>query len=162
MIDVTGTRADERGETLIEILVALIILGIAAVAILTGFQLAIKASDLQRKETTGGAYVRDFAEALETYVSTSNAHYVACASASSYSPATVGFAPPTGFSAAVTKVQSVSSSGALGTFASPCGSSDTGVQAVTLSVSSADVSANEKLTVLIRKPCAGTGATPCS
>jgi type II secretory pathway pseudopilin PulG len=156
-------RRDECGETLVEILVTTTILSLAAVAIMTGLALAVKASDIQRKETTGGAYVRNYAEALASYIAQSNAHYVACATTTDYSSSTVGFSPPSGFTPSVLKVQPVSFTGAVGTFPSPCGSSnDTGVQAVTLSVASTDNRANEKLTVLIRKPCPGTGANPCS
>ena len=51
-------------------LVALVILGIAAVAILAGLQLSVKASDIHRKQTLGGAYVRGYAEAIEKYLDT--------------------------------------------------------------------------------------------
>lgn len=162
MTAVRIARRDDHGETLIEILVSMTILGLAGVAVLAGLQLAITASDIQRKETTGGAYVRNYAEALQKYIASANANYVSCATTSNYSAATVSFTPPTGFSSSVTKVQSVSPSGALGSFTSPCGTSDTGVQAVTLTVSSADNRAHEKLMVLIRKACIATGATPCS
>ncbi|MCW2857745.1 MAG: hypothetical protein JWR52_3360 [Marmoricola sp.] len=147
----------DRGETLVEILVSIAILGIAAIAILVGLQLAIKASDIQRKETTGGAYVRNYAEALENYVAAANSNYVACASTATYGPSTVGFSAPSGYTASVLSVQSVSATGALST----C-TTDTGVEAVTLSVASSDNKANEKLMVLIRKACVGTGASPCS
>src|SRR5690348_15563467 len=82
----------DRGESLVEVLVALSILGVAAVAILAGLQLSVKTSDIHRKETTGGAYARSYAEAIERYVASAADHYVTCAPANAYSPATVGFA----------------------------------------------------------------------
>ena len=59
-------RPLRRGATLVETLVALVILGIAGVAILAGLQLSVTASDIHRKQTSGGAYVRGYAEAIET------------------------------------------------------------------------------------------------
>lgn len=156
----------DAGETLIELLVSITILGLAGVSLLGGLALAITASDMQQKETTGGAYVRSYAESLSKYIATYG-NYVACASPSTYSSG-VSFAPPSGYTAKVTSIRSVSSTGALVSFTSPCGTSDTGVQAVTLSVASTDNRANEQLMVIVRKPCnapassgPGTGTTPC-
>lgn len=163
----------DRGETLIELLVSIGILGIAGVAIIGGLALAVEASDMHRKETTGGAYVRNYAEALRNYVASTNSHYVACAPLGSYAPAVLGWSQlspnahwvdsagaeviPAGYTPSVTQVNSVSATGVVG----PC-TSDTGVQSVALQVASSDGRAVEKLTVLIRKPCPGTGANPCS
>src|SRR4051794_35211596 len=95
MCDMPAHRSDrggERGESLVEVLVALTILGVAAVAIVAGLQLSVKTSDINRKQTTGGAYARSYAEAIERYVASAPDHYVACAAANAYAPATVGFA----------------------------------------------------------------------
>ena len=147
---------DERGETLVEVLVALSILGVAAVAILAGLQLSVKTSDIHRKETTGGAYARSYAEAIEQYVASAPDHYVACAPADAYSPATVGFATqlPAGFSGTQAAALRVAPDGVAGT----CSGNDTGVQQVTLTVSSSDGRASEKLAVLLRRPCSSSMA----
>ncbi|TQK70357.1 type II secretion system protein [Nocardioides sp. SLBN-35] len=71
-------RADE-GVTLIEVLVAITILGIAGVAIMAGLQTSILASDIHRKQTTGGAYVRSYAEALQQYLTDNPGAWVPCA-----------------------------------------------------------------------------------
>lgn len=157
-----------RGETLVELIVAMAVLSLAAVAILTGFQLAIKASDIHRKQTTGGAYVRSYAEALEKYIAASNSNYVKVpncsnpsttyAASTPLSGGTVLFTPPTNFKATVTNVQPVSAAGAL----LACGATDTGVQAVTLNVASTDGRASESLTVMVRLACVAAGASPCS
>ena len=42
------------------------------------------ASDIHRKQTTDGAYVRGYAEAIEQYVSTPPSNYVQCAAANAY------------------------------------------------------------------------------
>ena len=69
----------ERGETLVELIVSVAILGVAAVAILAGLMLTAKSSDVQRNQATGGAYVRSFAEAIQTDVDTNG--YKTCANA---------------------------------------------------------------------------------
>lgn len=139
----------DRGETLIEVLVAVVILGIAGVAVMAGLLLSVKASDIHRKETTGSAYVRNYAEAVQNYVATSGAtNYKSCAGANWYTPAKVGFIVPPGYSANQTAALSVSSTGGT----SAC-SSDTGVQSMTLSVSSNDNRASETLYVVLRQPC---------
>src|SRR6185369_1991475 len=72
---------DDRGETLIELLVTVVILGTAVVAIVAALATAIRVSDIHRKQASAGAYVRAYAEALETYVA-----------AGSYQPCPVGTA----------------------------------------------------------------------
>src|SRR5215510_16442827 len=63
---------DDRGETLIELLVTVVLLGTAVVAIVAALGTAIRVSDIHRKQANGGAYVRAYAEALETYVAAGN------------------------------------------------------------------------------------------
>jgi type II secretory pathway pseudopilin PulG len=135
---------NDDGETLIELIIAVAIMGIAVVAIVGGIATTILMSDIHRKQTTAGAYVRDYAEALETYVAGGN--YDASASPS-YLPGTVGFAAPTGFTAAVTSVQCWDdTTSVFGT----CATGNT-VQRVTLSMASVDSRATESLVVVVRK-----------
>lgn len=155
-----ATRSSDRGETLVELLVAVSILGIAAVAIIAGLWTSVKASDIHRKEASGGAYVRSFAEAIQNKVD-SNGGYESCADAASdYADVAVLDLPP-GFTKAVTQVQSWNGS-AWG----PC--TGDGIQRLDLTVTSTgDVThrAVEKLTVVLRKPCndsaANMGDSPC-
>lgn len=70
---------DDQGVTLIETLVAIAILGIAGVAVMAGLQMSIAASDIHRKQTTGGAYVRAYAEAVQQYLADHPGAWVACA-----------------------------------------------------------------------------------
>lgn len=148
-------RRDERGETLVEVLVALSILGLAALAILAGVQLVTKTSDIHRKATTGGAYVRTFGEAIQRYVSTAGTdNYVACAGANAYRiPAVMNqFAMPTGFTEAnFVQAAAVPLSGAGAVGACPGG--DTGVQRLNLTVSSPDGRVSENLTIVLRRTC---------
>ncbi len=140
----------ERGETLVEMLVALTILGLAGVAVLAGLQLSVTTSDIHRKQTTGGAYVRSYAEAIQRYVAAGN--YVACAGPGAYPPATVGFAGelPAGYTATQSAAKRVPPDGGA---AGVCSGNDTGVQQVELTIASADDRATERLTVLLRRPC---------
>lgn len=145
----------DRGESLVEILVALTILAIAGVAILAGLQLSVKTSDIHRKQTTGNAYSRDYAEAIQDYVASAASHYVPCAGANAYSPATVGFALPAGNTASQSAAQAVLPGGGV---AATCGGNDTGVQQIAITVTSNDNRASETVTVLLRKPCDATMA----
>jgi type II secretory pathway pseudopilin PulG len=61
-------RDDDRGETLIELIVALAIMGITVVAIVSGIATGIVMSDIHRKQATAGAVVRQYAEAIENDV----------------------------------------------------------------------------------------------
>jgi type II secretory pathway pseudopilin PulG len=98
-----GTRAapekrDERGSTLIEVLVALVITS-SAIFVLVGGMSALFSSSIQnRQTTTSGVVARNYAEALGVAVGQASAAAVAGAwCATSYSVAST---PPTGFTIA--------------------------------------------------------------
>ncbi len=150
-----ASRSD-AGVTLIETLVALSILSIAGVAVMAGLQLTVKSSDIHRKQATGGAYVRSYAEAIENYLKT-EAHYVGCAGADAYGPAVVGFAVPAGYSAQQQAATPLDGGGAAITTGS-CPGRDRGLQRITLVVRSSDSRATERLTIVVRKAC-GTGTS---
>jgi type II secretory pathway pseudopilin PulG len=147
----------EDGATLVETLVAVVILGIAAVAILAGLQLSVAASDIHRKQTNSGAAVRSYAESIENYLDAS-ANYVRCAGANAYSPAVVGYTVPAGQSVQQAAAQPLAGDGSVAGGA--CPGADQGIQRLRLSVSSADGRATETLTVVVRRSC--DGDTPCS
>jgi len=151
------SRESELGETLVEVLVAVIILGLTGVAVMAGLGLAVKSSSIHRAETTGGAYVRSYAEAIQNYVATSGVtNYKPCAAANAYnvSAVTSTLNLPPGYKATQDAALSVGPTGATGT----C-SSDTGTQQLTLHVASAsaagvpDGRATETLVIIVRKPC---------
>ncbi|WP_164512434.1 prepilin-type N-terminal cleavage/methylation domain-containing protein [Nocardioides baekrokdamisoli] len=143
---------DDHGETLIELLVAVVIIGIGAIAILGGFEFSIKASVLGRNQATSDAYVRTLAEKIQNTLNTSGT-YKTCASATQYLTASVKSVLPTGFTATSTAAKIWNGSG----WTSTCSAAtDTGVQLVVLTVTSTGTGvhqANEKLTVVLRKPC---------
>ncbi|MFS3128556.1 prepilin-type N-terminal cleavage/methylation domain-containing protein [Nocardioides sp. Bht2] len=149
---------DESGESLVEVLVALSILAIAAVAILAGLQLSVQASDIHRKQSTGGAYARSYAEAIESYVG--NGNYQACAGSNAYNVAAVTnkvSTLPAGFTLRHSAAVPLDGNGAP---AAGAGCQDKGVQRLLLTVSSADGRAAESLTIVLRRPC-GAGSS-CS
>jgi prepilin-type N-terminal cleavage/methylation domain-containing protein len=140
----------ERGETLLELLIAIAILGISLVAIATGISVSIIATDTQRKQATASLIARGYAESIETYVA--NGHYAACqnpgaAAPNNYQPGTVGFSVPSGFTAAPSAATSWNASSSAWSTCSP----DTGVQKITVTVSS-DGRATEILDIILRKP----------
>jgi prepilin-type N-terminal cleavage/methylation domain-containing protein len=151
----------DRGETLIELLVAIAILGIAAVAILGGLMVSTQSSTIHRNSATGGAYVRSFAEAIQNLVDTSGG-YKPCGSAlSDYASVTVPDLP-SGYVPSVTSVQSWNGS----TWGACTGD---GIQRLDLKVRTTGDAVHrteETLTVLLRQPCNGNasaaGADPCS
>jgi type II secretory pathway pseudopilin PulG len=141
---------DDRGDSLLEVLVAIAIMGIAAVAIFGALLTSVKVSDYHRKQTLAGAYVHNFAEKLTQYIAAGN--YTPCAG--TYSP---GYAAPAGFTAGTPSVLYWPTSGTVWT-GSCTPLTDTGVQQVTIQVSSNDGRATESLVVVVRKPC-GSGPT---
>jgi Tfp pilus assembly protein PilE len=143
--------SEERGETLVELLVALTVLGIAVVAVIGAFGASIAMSDVHRKQATAGGEVRNYAELVENFVAGTG--YSGCAPATAYAPGAVGYTAPSGYTAAAVSVRYWTGSA----WSTGC-ASDTGLQQLTLSVSSADNRAREQVTVVLRKPC-GAGST---
>jgi type II secretory pathway pseudopilin PulG len=145
--------ANDRGEALLEVLIAVVIMGIAFVAIIGGLVTSVLLSDVHRKQATAGSAVRDYAETIEKYVAAG--HYVPCATTTSYAFGSVGFTKPGGYTPSVNAV--VYWNG--GAWVSGCGT-DLGLQQLKVQVASTDLRASEQLTIVVRKPC-GLGMTIC-
>ncbi|WP_405486485.1 prepilin-type N-terminal cleavage/methylation domain-containing protein [Streptomyces sp. NBC_00096] len=113
-------RRGEEGETLIEVLVAVVLMGVAFVAILGGMGTAIVSSVAQQKVTTADSVIRSAAEKVVSDP------YVSCA---------IGYGtptPPAGYTVTV----EIEYWDGVGSFGRSCPSADTGVQRVTLTVRS--------------------------
>lgn len=142
-------RDGERGDTLIELLVAVVVMGIAVVAVSGGIAVSVRMSDIHRKQTQAGVYIRDFAEAVENAVQASPSAYAACAPAGTYDAYYT--IPGAGFTvAAPTPVRYWDS--ATSAFGTTC-TTDAGVQQLSLRIDSTDTRVSETLVIIIRKPC---------
>lgn len=150
-----ATRAgSDRGETLVEVLVTVVILGLAGVAVMAGLATSVEASDIHRQATTSGSYVKNYAEAIQSYV---QGHQSAFNCSPDYSAATVGFVA-SGYMPTFTWI-AVDGTGA----ATTCTSNT--AQMVTLKVVSTGGRGTEQLSFVLRKPCSGdqtVAATKCS
>jgi type II secretory pathway pseudopilin PulG len=140
------TPADDRGESLLELVISVAILGLAVVAIVGGLGTGILVSDVHRKQATAGTAARNYAESVTNKVA--GGGYQDCAPAAHYATLS-GFVPPSGFAA------SASISYWNGTRwlapSEPC--VDTGLQRLTVDVASADGRVSERVAVVLRKPC---------
>lgn len=165
------TARNDDGETLVELIVAIAIMGLAGVAILAGLQFSIFSSDLGRKQANSDSLVRSLGEAIQDAVNSGTTTYAACAGKNVY--LTAGVLTQAGLSgSSYSPTQSAASAwngtqwvGPTEQAPMPC-TGDTGIQKVVLTVTSADPAsssyqANETLTVIIRKPCNGSLPTPC-
>ena len=138
------TSSNDQGETLVELLMAMAILGIAVIAIVGGIATTILLSDIHRKQATAGAYVRNYAEAVVDYVA--DGHFDA--SSPDYSASKVGFTAPVGEYVTSASVRCWDNGGM---HFSSCNSSCT-VQQVTVEIHSSDHRASETLLVTVHKP----------
>ncbi|MFE3764579.1 prepilin-type N-terminal cleavage/methylation domain-containing protein [Streptomyces sp. NPDC059104] len=113
-------RRGEEGETLIEVLVAVVLMGVAFVTIFGGIGTAIISSVRQQKVTGADSVIRSAAEKVVSDP------YVSCAG---------GYetpVPPPGYTMTVT----IEYWDGVGAFAKACPTADTGVQKVTLTLHS--------------------------
>jgi type II secretory pathway pseudopilin PulG len=132
----------EQGETLLELIVAIAILGVAVVAIASGIALSVKVSDIHRKQSTASAFLHNFAETLQR-------SYQDCAAQTPNYAALL--ATPAGFNAPAANVAYWSGSGFGAVTCPGTPSKDPGLQQVTLTLTSADQRVSESLTVVLRK-----------
>jgi len=72
---------DDRGETLVELMVALAIMGTAVIALVGGIGTFVQTSEIHRKQAKSQAYLREFAETLQASMATYPTGYVACSTA---------------------------------------------------------------------------------
>jgi hypothetical protein len=140
----TGSR--DAGETLVELLITIMIMGISVAAVLGALVMAIGASKLHRNQAEAQDRLRNWAELVS-----GDTTYGDCPGTTSAFPAAPSM--PTGMSATIAGVQYWDGSAFVG--GCPV-SGDTGVQKVTLRVSVASSihpAFTQDLDVIVRKPC---------
>ena len=144
----------DGGESLLELLIAIAILGIAIVAVVGSLVTGVLVSDIHRKQTVAGSTLRNYAESVESSVAASTSAYTSCGTPSAYATPS-GFTAPAGYTASVTAVRYWKGVPTL-SFQTTCASPDSGVQKVSLRVRSNDGRATETLDIIVRKPCRTT------
>ena len=136
--------ADEGGETLLELVVAITILGVCVVAVGAGVVMSVRISTIHRDQATADATLHNYAETVV-------GSYQACAPTGPPNyPASLSLAAPAGFIAPTANVRYWNA--ATSTFTDTCPSADPGLQQVTLNLTSNDRLVSESLVVVVRKP----------
>lgn len=136
---------DEAGFSLAEVLITVVIVGIAFAAILGGMVTSIVVSDVHRKQATADALARSAAEAVKDR----NVGYVSCAAPDAYAGALP--AAPSGYTLSVSDVKYWDGSSSDPVAFSPsCPSQDKGLQLITIVAASADGRATETVEILKR------------
>jgi type II secretory pathway pseudopilin PulG len=153
----------ERGETLLELVISLAILGIVVVAVFGSIMVAIHFSTVHRNEVKASDYLRSAAESIENVVATpANGNpdgYVASCSASTLTTDYLaGYSTgDTNFHASITAVGLWT-----GTQFQTCTTNPntTGLEQLTVQVVTTDGSVKETLTMVVRTTC--SSGTTCS
>jgi prepilin-type N-terminal cleavage/methylation domain-containing protein len=134
----------ERGDTLVEVMMAIAIAGIAVTGLLSGLATAINLSGTHRGQANAGVVLVSAADSVKSQT------YVACPSVttSSYNP-TSGVTLPTGWSASnvtITAVKSWSGS----SFQASCPATDQKLQLITVRAATPDGRSSEQVDVIKR------------
>ena len=139
-------RHDDRGETLLELVITIAILGVCVVGIGAGIALSIKISSIHRDQATADAFLHNYAETLQN-------SYTACSGGVAPNYVSVAsLAAPSGFSTPTATVKFWNASGSPAAFnSSTCPATDPGLQQVTLGLDSTDGFTSETLVVILRK-----------
>jgi type II secretory pathway pseudopilin PulG len=143
--------AHDRGETLIELLVAVLIMSTAVVAVVGGLGTAILMSDIHRKQSIVAADLNAFAAAIQGAVATSPG-YIDCATGSGGARPYPSYTPDPGYQADIPQVRYWNAT--TSTFTTSCTlGSDPGAQLLTLHVRSSDGRVDRSINIVVRKPC---------
>ncbi|MGH8962913.1 MAG: type II secretion system protein [Jatrophihabitantaceae bacterium] len=132
---------DDRGESLIELILAIGILGICVLAIGSSIALSVKTSAIHRGQATADAFLHNYAETLQS-------SYTPCANGASY---TSGLPLPSGnFQTGATVQFWNATTASFGPLPSCTSSTDPGLQQVTLTLGTTDGTVSESLVVILR------------
>jgi type II secretory pathway pseudopilin PulG len=134
----------DRGDTLLELLVAITILGVCVVAIGSGIVLSVKMSTIHRNQATANAFLHNYAETLQ-------GSYATCSGGAALPNYTSGLPVPSGFGAPTASISVWDASSARFVAAGACPAADPGLQQVSLTLESTDKYVKESLVVVVRK-----------
>jgi type II secretory pathway pseudopilin PulG len=151
-------RRSDRGETLLELVVAISIMSVAVVAIVGAIATGIRLSDVHRKQTVARGYLTAFAESIQEEVAASTSGYKVCGSENQYEA--MFSAPASPYSRSVMEVEYWNNT-TLAWATSGCNTgNDSGIQRLSLRVwISPGTVVNERMQIIIRRPCR-PGETP--
>lgn len=148
-MSIIDRRSSDEGTSLVEVLVAIVILGIAVPGLLSGLAAAALTSGVHRGETNAHVSVVSAAESLRD-----DARNPFNCTLSTYNPLS-GVTLPTGWSAANVKLVTASAQSGYwgdGAFKTAACGPATDLQRLTLKATSPDGRAVEQLTIFKRRP----------
>jgi type II secretory pathway pseudopilin PulG len=139
-------RTGDEGTSLVEVLLATAILGIAVVVLISGLTTAVFSSGQHRQQASAGAYLRSAVEAVK------GQNFVPCAGTGSYTVSGVvtagsGFDQPV-----ITSVTHFTAAGGSLVALPVCTTATNEVQVITMSVSSSDARTAESVRFSMRRP----------
>jgi Tfp pilus assembly protein PilV len=134
-------RGRDDGETLIEILISITILGVVVAGLGAAIAFAVKASGIHRGQARASEYLHNYAETLQS-------EYTSCANNSTYANKLATVGTPTGFSPPTADVAFWNDT--TDRWVPSCAGALPGLQRVTLTLTSTAGQGDESLVVVIR------------
>jgi type II secretory pathway pseudopilin PulG len=130
-------REGERGETLIELLITIAIMGIAVISVVAAIAVASNSSDEHSKQVGVVVVLRNYAEAVM------NATYQPCAA-----PTGIAYSPPNGYIVNVTGVASYDGTSSSPAAFNTCPATDKGAVRISLEAHSTDNRASRTMEIV--------------
>lgn len=149
----------EAGDTLVELMITVAILGLAMVAILGAIWTTLRVADFNSKTSSADSVLRTYAETMKQGDETDTYHYVPCTVAGgqvTYAPPYEPAAPYEHYDATVAQVRYLTgyTAGNEPIWADTCPAADLGLQELTLRVTGPDndntVKSTESVTIVKR------------
>ena len=158
----------EAGDTLVEVLLAIVVLGLTSVALLAGFGTMISSSAQYRSLATMDTVLRSASQQAISQVGQQSALFASCQSAGPSGPGQVNFSLPAGYTAVVSSVQYWNASATppafnppstwLGTSFSPCIPNAPALLTITVTAASSGASSSIRSVVDEQQARAVAGA----